>query len=210
MTAHATMSHRRFTRDADRACIGGVCAGFADYFSVDPVLVRLGFVLLAFANGIGVLFYIICWVIMPTNEEGVPGTDAHDINGLSSVRIDALDMSGAVVYALGCHGGLTVPGSGVGDADNSLDLPQTFLRRGAVAYVGNGEGSVFFEAVGYRQVLPTKKVAEKSTPYDLASITKAVATARTTNRIVRGPVCRIRCGPARQLARCRLIPVLSP
>jgi phage shock protein C len=36
---------------------------------VDPVLVRLGFVLLALANGVGVLFYIISWVIMPTNEE---------------------------------------------------------------------------------------------------------------------------------------------
>ncbi len=51
---------------------GGVAAGFADYFNVDPVLVRLGFVLLAFADGIGLVFYIICWVIMPTNEEGVP------------------------------------------------------------------------------------------------------------------------------------------
>ncbi len=49
-----------------------MAAGFADYFNVDPVLVRLGFVLLALANGIGLLFYIICWVIMPTNEEGVP------------------------------------------------------------------------------------------------------------------------------------------
>ena len=33
--------------------VGGVAAGFADYFNVDPVFVRLGFVLLALANGIG-------------------------------------------------------------------------------------------------------------------------------------------------------------
>ena len=63
---------RRLTRNRRAAVVGGVGAGFADYFNVDPVLVRLGFVLLAFANGIGLLFYIICWVIMPTNEEGVP------------------------------------------------------------------------------------------------------------------------------------------
>ncbi len=51
---------------------GGVAAGVADDFNVDPVILRLGFVLLAFANVIGLLFNIICWVIMPTNEEDVP------------------------------------------------------------------------------------------------------------------------------------------
>ena len=63
---------RRLTRNRREAVCGGVAAGFADYFTVDPVLVRLGFVLLTFANGIGLLFYIIYWVIMPTNEEDVP------------------------------------------------------------------------------------------------------------------------------------------
>ncbi len=51
---------RRLTRNRREAVVDGVGAGFADYFNVDPVLVRLGFVLLAFANGIGLLFYIIC------------------------------------------------------------------------------------------------------------------------------------------------------
>jgi len=63
---------QRLTRNRRKAVCGGVAAGFADYFNVDPVLVRLGFVLLAFANGIGLVFYIICWVIMPTNEEEAP------------------------------------------------------------------------------------------------------------------------------------------
>jgi len=64
---------RRLTRNRREAVVGGVGAGFADYFNVDPVLVRLGFVLLAFANGIGLLCYIIYWVIMPTNEAGIQG-----------------------------------------------------------------------------------------------------------------------------------------
>jgi len=48
--------------------LGGVAAGFAEYLDVDPVLVRLGFVLLAFVNGLGVLFYLVCWLVMPRRE----------------------------------------------------------------------------------------------------------------------------------------------
>ncbi len=63
---------RRLTRNRRKAILGGVAAGFGDYFDVDPVLVRLGFVLLTFATGIGILFYIICWVIMPDDEAPAP------------------------------------------------------------------------------------------------------------------------------------------
>ena len=45
--------------------IAGVCAGLARYFDVDPALVRLIMVLLAFAHGIGFLFYIVAWLVMP-------------------------------------------------------------------------------------------------------------------------------------------------
>ena len=59
-------------RDGRSAMLGGVAAGFADYLDVDPVLVRLGFVLLAFVNGLGVLFYLVCWVVMPRRDAAVP------------------------------------------------------------------------------------------------------------------------------------------
>jgi phage shock protein PspC (stress-responsive transcriptional regulator) len=52
--------------------LGGVAAGFAEYLDVDPVLVRLGFVLLAFVNGLGVLFYLVCWLLMPRRDAVVP------------------------------------------------------------------------------------------------------------------------------------------
>ena len=94
-------------------------------------------------------------------EEGVPGNDALDIEGLSTAEIygadgcgttssGSLDLSGAVVYAVGCHGGLSVPGSCRGDASHSLDMPQTMLSRGAVAYVANsGYGWALRYGIGY-------------------------------------------------------------
>jgi len=59
---------RPFQRDTRRGIIGGVAAGLASYFDVDPLLVRLGFVFLTFLNGLGILFYVICWVLVPAAE----------------------------------------------------------------------------------------------------------------------------------------------
>ncbi len=59
---------RQLTRDTQRGVFGGVAAGFGEYLEVDPVLVRLGFVLLAFVHGLGVLFYLACWVVVPRRD----------------------------------------------------------------------------------------------------------------------------------------------
>ncbi len=80
--------------------------------------------------------------------EGVPADNGSftDIQGLAaSGLLDAnacgngrgIDLAGGVVYAVGCHGGLPVPGSDPADVNRSLDLPQTLLSRGVVAYVAN-------------------------------------------------------------------------
>ncbi len=96
-------------------------------------------------------------------SEGVPGNDVADIQGLSGSEIygphacgtdPPLDLAGSVVYALGCHGGLPVSGSCISDADHSLDLPQTFLARGIVAYVANtGYGWGLLDGIGYSERL---------------------------------------------------------
>lgn len=56
---------KRLVRDTRRGVIGGVAAGFGLYLGVDPVLVRLAFVLLVFANGLGLLVYLVGWLLMP-------------------------------------------------------------------------------------------------------------------------------------------------
>ena len=66
---------KRLTRNTDNAVLGGVAAGIADYFDIDPVLVRIGFVLLCLMGGGGLILYLICWVVMPerTRGAGAPG-----------------------------------------------------------------------------------------------------------------------------------------
>jgi phage shock protein PspC (stress-responsive transcriptional regulator) len=61
--AHSTVRH--LTRSADNRFIGGVCGGIAEYFNLDPSVVRLIAVLLIFPGGLALLAYIIMWIILP-------------------------------------------------------------------------------------------------------------------------------------------------
>ena len=49
--------------------LDGVCAGIAEYFNIDPTLVRLGWVLFCALGGSGFLAYIVAAVIIPRNPE---------------------------------------------------------------------------------------------------------------------------------------------
>ncbi|MFW5981749.1 MAG: PspC domain-containing protein [Halanaerobiaceae bacterium] len=60
------MSNKKIYRSRKDKIIGGVCGGLAEYFDIDSTLVRLVFILLFLSpNGIGILFYIIPWIIIP-------------------------------------------------------------------------------------------------------------------------------------------------
>lgn len=56
---------KRLYRDTEDVVVGGVASGLAAYFGIDPVFIRIAFILLAFANGVGVLIYLILWAVMP-------------------------------------------------------------------------------------------------------------------------------------------------
>jgi len=62
------MSETRLTRSNDDRMIAGVCGGLAAYLDIDSVFVRLAFVILLFASGIGFPIYLILWIIMPEQD----------------------------------------------------------------------------------------------------------------------------------------------
>ena len=55
--------------------LGGVCGGLGHYFNIDPVLIRLVWLLLILFGGIGLVLYLIAWVIIPVEKgsEAVEG-----------------------------------------------------------------------------------------------------------------------------------------
>jgi len=57
---------KRLYRASKRdSVIAGVCAGIADYFDIDPTLIRLLWILFIFGFGTGILAYLLAWIIIP-------------------------------------------------------------------------------------------------------------------------------------------------
>lgn len=57
---------RKLYRDLENGMLAGICSGLGKYFTVDPTLIRLIFVLATFfAPGSGVVLYALMWVIVP-------------------------------------------------------------------------------------------------------------------------------------------------
>jgi phage shock protein C len=66
------MQQPRLMRSETDRMIAGVCGGLAAYLGVDPVLVRLAFVVLLLASGIGFGIYLILWIVTPTPSRVQP------------------------------------------------------------------------------------------------------------------------------------------
>ncbi len=73
---------KRLYRSRNDRFLGGVCAGLADYFRIDPTIMRLLYILLCFVSlGTGVLIYLVLWVLVPESKVyHVPQQDHKDSN----------------------------------------------------------------------------------------------------------------------------------
>jgi phage shock protein C len=56
---------KRLMRSSRDKKVGGVCAGLADYFDLDPTIVRIVWLLAIFFAGTGLLVYLILWIALP-------------------------------------------------------------------------------------------------------------------------------------------------
>lgn len=79
----SSSGQRRLYRNPNDKMLGGVCSGIANYFDIDPVIVRLIMVVLFLGAGIGLLAYIIAWIVIPlarTPEEMAYMTGGEPMN----------------------------------------------------------------------------------------------------------------------------------
>jgi phage shock protein PspC (stress-responsive transcriptional regulator) len=93
---------RRLTRSSEDRLIGGVAGGLGRYFGIDPIIVRIAFVVLCFFGGVGVLAYIGLLAFVPA--DGPPGPQQNRllaIVGAVALGVAALVLIGGPVFFLG-------------------------------------------------------------------------------------------------------------
>ncbi len=62
------MYEKKLCRSEDNKIICGVCGGIAEYFNVDPTVIRVGWAIVSAFGGAGVVAYILAAIIMPKQE----------------------------------------------------------------------------------------------------------------------------------------------
>lgn len=125
------------TRPLNAAWIGGVCAGLAAQLGWPVLVVRAGFVILGAVGLIGVLGYLVLWLLMPGQRDDrlALGLESHARTGMRTVgdvRLSRVDAGAAMALAL-VGGGLLwlVQASGWG-------LRPAYLLAGSLAALGLG------------------------------------------------------------------------
>ncbi|HUG32534.1 MAG TPA: PspC domain-containing protein [Acidimicrobiia bacterium] len=79
----------RLYRSRDEKIVAGVSGGLGEYFAIDPVWFRIGFIVLALGGGSGILVYLLMWLIVPESPEGhvASGGSRGTINGAAVIGI---------------------------------------------------------------------------------------------------------------------------
>lgn len=92
------MAARLYRSQQDKV-LGGVCGGLGQYLAIDPVIIRLFFVVLAVADGIGFLMYLILWVVLPKADEAEEDLEARVRSGADEVGEKARSMGSEIRQA---------------------------------------------------------------------------------------------------------------
>ena len=65
--------NKKLYKDPKNKMLAGVCAGVANYFDLDPTLVRVGLVLFSLLGGSGILAYVVCAIVIPNEPDYIDG-----------------------------------------------------------------------------------------------------------------------------------------
>ena len=96
-----TQPVRRLIRRTDDKVFAGVAGGLGDYFRVDPVWFRLGFVLTTMIMGFGIIAYVVLWVIMPERVGAAPSVPERGLERVAHTLRSTPGWIGAALVALG-------------------------------------------------------------------------------------------------------------
>lgn len=80
-----SMQTKRLVRSRKERLVAGVGGGLASYFNVDPLLVRVGLLILSMFQGLGILIYMVLWFL-------VPNEDSHAVDSRGQIQENVGEM----------------------------------------------------------------------------------------------------------------------
>src|SRR3954470_5437378 len=90
---------RRLTRSSSDRVIAGVAGGLGRYFSIDPVVIRIAFIVGIFFGGAGVIAYLAAWLLVPSDDGSSRGSDAAGVARRLGIALGMLVLTGVAVIA---------------------------------------------------------------------------------------------------------------
>jgi signal transduction histidine kinase len=84
---------RRVRRNPDRGVLGGVCAGIGQALGIDPIVVRIAFVAGAAVSGVGIVAYVLAWLLLPSDAPSA-------VSRLRLARRGAVEVAAGVGFLL--------------------------------------------------------------------------------------------------------------
>ncbi|HHX18772.1 MAG TPA: PspC domain-containing protein [Clostridium sp.] len=129
---------KRITRSKRNKVIEGVCGGIAEYFDIDPSIVRLGFVISIFFGGTGILAYIIAIFVIPMEDGYTPNNFYNEQDSFN----DDFDGERDFTKTMGDVGE---------ESSSNLDRNKTFIGLGLIIFGGM---ILLRQFISFRYVFP--------------------------------------------------------
>lgn len=95
---------KRLYRSKKDKIVAGVAGGIAEYFMIDPIWIRLVFILLLIADGAGLIIYLIAWILIPENpkQSKIKETDVEKaFSKISKRKKDNSFIFGVIIVIVG-------------------------------------------------------------------------------------------------------------
>ncbi len=86
-------------RSTTNRMIGGVAGGLGEYLNIDPTIIRIGFILLTLLNGIGIVIYLVMWLLIPTKSQASQEPNNRMKSNLEEIK----DRARTVTHSLGLN-----------------------------------------------------------------------------------------------------------
>ena len=89
---------RELRRDPEHGIVAGVCSGLGRHLDIDPLLLRIAFGAMTFASGVGIVAYLLAWMLIPAAESSGETRAGAFVDAVGRTGRAALEVAAGVGF----------------------------------------------------------------------------------------------------------------